>query len=65
VIVLNVEPGAYAFSARLINGFPGSLKYVSAFPATKTLGSKLGFDAIATTEPVRASSTTTAPALAA
>ena len=30
----------------------------------KSLGLKLGFDAIATTAPVRASSTTTAPALA-
>ncbi len=64
VIVLNVEPGAYALSARLIKGLPGSLKYLSAWPAMKSFGSKLGFDAIATSEPVRASSTTTAPALA-
>ena len=64
MIVLNVEPGAYALSARLISGLFGSLKYWSALPEMKSLGLKLGFDAIATSEPVRASSTTTAPALA-
>ena len=54
VNILNVEPGAYGFSARLISGWFGSLKYLSASPFTKSLGSKLGFEASATTEPSRA-----------
>ena len=41
--------------------FASGAKYLSELPAMKSFGLKLGFDAIATTEPVRASSTTTAP----
>ena len=70
VTSLNVEPGKYwpatarLTSGRLFSLAPSWTHRAWGMPSTNSLGSKSGCDASATTEPVAASKTIAAPAVA-